>query len=152
MSVLYYSEMVLLVLSINLFCAHDPFLLLALFSERQRISSATDKTSSKYYRFITIKSAMAELSSTFIYCFAPYFRCITSIYLSHHAPQTRYPQGTIEPLAVVKLTLDELKNCRVECSSTLSLPYSLPINELPAPIPTVEEIAKCRKTGKWSYS
>jgi hypothetical protein len=70
--------------------------------------------------------------------------------------------GTRGPRVASQLSLIEWKSCRAQRSSILPLPYSLPADELLAPVPTVSEIAKCRETendlthkrklkGAWVY-
>jgi hypothetical protein len=54
--------------------------------------------------------------------------------------------GTSDLDEVVKMDLDRFRTATLKRSTKLSLPYSLPIDELPAPIPTAYEIAKCKQT------
>jgi hypothetical protein len=65
--------------------------------------------------------------------------------LLHQAEFLQKHYGTTDQWKAFKLRGEGGKDCP-ERSSTLSLPFALPVNELPAPLPTAEEIARCRKT------
>jgi hypothetical protein len=51
-----------------------------------------------------------------------------------------------DPSEAMLLSVEEFEKYTTKRTPTLSLPYPLPIDELSAPIPTINEIAKYRQT------